>query len=50
MLASIAAFIGLLILIASIFLNAFSGTQVALLGVGFILIGIFLELRNGGGE
>ena len=46
MLASISVFTGLIILIASISVNVLQGTQIALIGVGFMLIGIFLELRN----
>ena len=50
MLAGISVLIGMVILIGSIFSNVLAGTQIALLGIGFILIGIYLELRNRGVE
>jgi len=46
MLASIAVLIGIVILFASIFANALMGTQIALLGIGFVLIGIYLQIRR----
>ena len=44
--SSISVLIGLLIVIGSILANAIMGTQIALIGVGFILIGIFIETRK----
>jgi hypothetical protein len=44
--SQIAAFLGLVILLGSIFFNAFQGQQVASIGLGFILLGIYMELRK----
>lgn len=46
MLAAISVVLGMVILIGSMFVNAIQGIQIALIGVGFILIGLYLELRN----
>lgn len=37
---------GLVIALGSIFVNTFAGTQIALIGVAFILLACFMELRN----
>jgi hypothetical protein len=46
MTSQIYAFIGLLVILGSLFLNVLAGTQVALFGVGLILLGIFVEVRK----
>ena len=38
--------IGFLIIFAGIFGNAFQGTQISLIGIGFILLGLFIEVRK----
>lgn len=45
MFAQIFGLIGLLIVVGSMFANALIGTQIALIGVAFILLGILSELR-----
>ena len=47
MISQLYAFIGLLIILASLFANVLAGTQLALFGVGLILLGIFVEVRKG---
>lgn len=44
MVSQIFAFLGLIILATSLTANAIQGSQIALLGVGFILLGIFSRL------
>lgn len=38
--------LGLLIIIASMWANFAMGTQVALIGIGLILCGLFVEIRQ----
>lgn len=44
--ASVAVVLGLIIVIGSLFANVLQGTQIALIGIGFILIGIFLAIPD----
>ncbi len=44
--SQIIALLGLIALVGSIFTNALMGQQIATIGVGFILLGIFLEIRK----
>lgn len=44
MVSQILAVIGLLIIIGSLFFNVLAGTQLALLGIGCILLAIFNEV------
>ncbi len=44
----LAVLLGFLAMLGSIFLSAFQGQQIATIGVGLILIGIFGELRRQG--
>jgi hypothetical protein len=44
--SQLAVLLGFLIVLASIFLNAFMGQQAASIGIAFILIGCFMELRK----
>lgn len=46
MISQLYAFGGLLVIIGSLFFNVLAGTQIALFGVGLILLGIFVELRK----
>lgn len=42
--SSVAVVLGLVIVIGSLFANVLQGVQIALIGIGFILIGIFLAI------
>ena len=46
MMAQIYAVIGLVIVVGSLFTNTLAGTQIALIGIAFILLSVVAELRR----